>query len=103
MTPSQSAEACGKRVAQRLVLDLLERLADEGLDQQRAGLRLGDAARLEIEQQILVDLAGGRAVAADHVVGEDLKLGLGIELGRSDSSSAPAICLPSVFCAPGGR
>ena len=82
LTPSQSAEACGKRVAQRLVLDALERLADKGLDQQRAGLRLRDAARLEIEQKILVDLAGGRAVAADHVVGEDLKLGLGIELGR---------------------
>ena len=35
----------------------------------------------QIEQQILVELGRGRAVAADDVVGIDLELGLGIELG----------------------
>ena len=64
------------------MLDALERFADKRLDQQGAGLVLRDAARLEIEQKLLVDLARGRAVAAHHVVGEDLELGLGIELGR---------------------
>ena len=43
---------------------------------KRAGLDLRNAAGFEVEQQILVDLARGRAVAADHVVGEDLKLRL---------------------------
>ena len=82
LTPSHSAEAAEQRLAQALMLDALDRLADKGLDQQRPGLSLGDAARLEIEQQLLVDLARGRAMAAHHVVGEDLKLGLGIELRR---------------------
>ena len=42
---------------------------------------LGDAARAAVEQQILVEIGAGRAVAADDVVGVDLELGLGIELG----------------------
>ena len=58
------------------MIDALDRLADKGLDQKRAGLNLRNAARFEIKQQILVDLARGRAMAADHVVGEDLKLRL---------------------------
>ena len=66
----------GQRLAQALMLDALDRLADKGLDQQSAGLDLGNAAGLEVEQQILIDLARGRAVAAHHVVGEDLKLRL---------------------------
>ena len=36
---------------------------------------------LQIEQQILVERAGGRAVAALHVVGEDLQLRLVVGLG----------------------
>src|SRR5512135_1685778 len=71
-----------ERLAQILVLDALERLADKGLDQQCPGLILGDAAGLEIEQQLLVDLTRGRAMAADHVVGENLKLGFRVELRR---------------------
>src|SRR5512147_389362 len=75
-----NAEPFGRRLekglSQSLVLDALDRLADKGLDQQSAGLILGNAAGFEVEQQILVDLARGRAVAAHHVVGEYLKLGL---------------------------
>src|SRR6478672_628933 len=67
---------------QTLMLEALDRLADKGLDQQGAGLVLGNAAGLEVEKQILVDLARGRAVAAHHVIGEDLKLRLRVELSR---------------------
>ena len=71
-----------QRVAQAGVLDALDRLADEGLDQQRLGFLGRNAARLEVEQQILVEIARGRAVAALHVVGEDLQFRLVVGLGR---------------------
>ena len=64
------------------MLDALDRLADEGLDQQRLGLLGRNAARHEIEQQVLVERARGRAVAALHVVGEDFELRLVVGLGR---------------------
>ena len=80
--PSHSADSGTERLAQGLVLDALDRLADEGLNQKGAGFRFRDAAGFEIEQKLVVDLARGRTMAADHVVGENLKLGLGIELGR---------------------
>ena len=70
-----------QRVAQAGMLDAFDRLADEGLDHQRLGLLGRDAARPQIEQQILVERAGGRAVAALHVVGKDLELGLVVGLG----------------------
>ena len=88
-----------QRVAQARVLDALDRLADEGLDQQRLGLLRRDAARHQVEQQILVELARGRAVAALHVVGENFELRLVVGLGVSDSSSACVAILASVFCA----
>ena len=62
-------------------VDPLDGLAQEGLDQDvpRPGLR--DAARAQIEERRVVELAGGRAVAALDVVGVDLKLRLGVDLG----------------------
>ena len=36
---------------------------------------------MQVEQQIVVERAGGRAVAALHVVGENLELGLAVGLG----------------------
>ena len=45
-----------QRLAHGLVLDLVDRLADERFDQQRARLARRDAARAAIEQQILVEL-----------------------------------------------
>ena len=70
-----------QRIAQAGMLDAFHRLADESLDQQRLGLLLRDAAGLEIEQQILVERARGRAVAALHVVGVDFELRLVVGLG----------------------
>ena len=55
-------------------------LGDERLDQQAARGLLVDAARHQVEQMVAVDLGDGRAVAALHVVGEDLELRLGREL-----------------------
>ena len=53
---------------------------DEALDQHGARLVQRDAARAQVEQQVRVDLGRGGAMAADHVVGIDLELGLGVEL-----------------------
>ena len=63
------------------MLDAFDRLADERLDQQRLGFGVRNAARLEIEQQVLVEIARGRAVAALHVVGVDFELRLVVGLG----------------------
>ena len=79
--PAGAWPAAASASRTRLVLDLVDGLADEALDQQRARLVRRNAARAHVEQQVLVELGRGRAVAADHVVGVDLELGLGIELG----------------------
>src|SRR5262249_60214518 len=63
-----------QRLAQAGVLDAFHRLADEGLDQQRLGLLGRDAARLEIEQERLVERAGGGGMAALDVVAKALQL-----------------------------
>ena len=61
--------------------DLLDRLADEGLRSAAPRLPSRNAARHQIEQQIVIERAGGRAMAADHVVGEDFELRLVVGLG----------------------
>ena len=48
------------------MLDALDRLADKRLHQQRLGFLLRNAARHQIEPQILVEGAGGRAVADER-------------------------------------
>src|SRR5829696_2883645 len=63
-------------LAQALVLDDLDRLAEERLQQQRLGLGARQAAGHEIEQEVVVELSAGRAMGALDVVGEDLELGL---------------------------
>ena len=61
-------------------LHAVEALAGEGIEQQLARGHLVDAARTQIEQRVLLDLADGRAVRALHVVGVDLQLRLGVDL-----------------------
>ena len=63
------------------MLDAFDRLAEERLDQQRLGFRRRNAARHQIELQLLVERAGGGAMAALHVVGKNLKLRLVVGLG----------------------
>ncbi len=68
-------------VAQPVVDDRFDRLADERLDQQRLRLLLRQAAGAQVEQQALVQRARGRAVTAGDVVGENLELRLVVGLG----------------------
>ena len=79
---SQPASRSRMTSAMRGVLDLGDRLVDEGEDQQLLGRAPRDAARGQVEERRLVDGAGGGAVAALDVVGVDLELGLGEELAR---------------------
>src|SRR5437588_4214096 len=70
-----------QRLAQAGMFDALDRLAEEGLDQQGLGFRRRDAARHQVELELLVKRACGGAVAALHVVGKDLELRLVVGLG----------------------
>src|SRR5260370_3267699 len=84
-TLTADGEPFGRRANQRilhaLVLERLDCLADEGLDEERLGFGLRNAARLQIEQQVLVQRPGRRAVAALHIVGENLELRLVVGFG----------------------
>ena len=53
----------------------------EGLRQQAAGRLLVDAARAQVEQLARVDFTDGRSMAALDVVGINLELGFGVDLG----------------------
>src|SRR5688572_7966190 len=70
-----------QRLANLVVRNVFEGFGREGGDEQ--GTRLGkrNAARAQIEDEVLVQIAGGRAVSADYVVGIDFELRLGVELG----------------------
>src|SRR4051812_35579594 len=61
------------------MLDALDGVTNESLDQQRLRLRLRNATCTQIEQQVFVKIAGRGAVAALHVVGVDLELGLVVD------------------------
>ena len=78
-----------REFAQIVIDDGFDRLADEGLDQQRLGFLLGKAAGAQIEQQALVERAGGRAMAAGDVVGEDFQLRLVVGLGLVGQQQRP--------------
>ena len=65
--------------------DALDDLGAERVGQQIARRGIGQAAALQIEHFIDIELADGRAVRAFHVVGENLELRLGVDarLARS--------------------
>ncbi len=65
---------------QLLVRDRIEHFLDEAAHQHALGLGLRNAAAHQVEHRLFVERAGGRAVPAYHVVGEDFELGLGIDL-----------------------
>ncbi len=73
-----------------LVADQLDRVGEEGKHQDALRFRLLDAARAQEEEHLLVDLPAGRAVAADHVVGEDFELRLVGELRALGEKQRPA-------------
>ena len=68
----------------------------------RAGFILGDAAAAQVGERHRVELADRRAVRALDVVGVDLQIRLGVDLGLLRLSSRLASrCSESVFWAPG--
>ena len=75
----QSVHQFGNSRMIETVDDFIKESADEKLF--RDGRR--DSAREEIEHLVFPDLAGGGAVAAFHVVGEDLQAGM--ELASASS------------------
>ena len=60
--------------------EALQHLVGEREGQHAARRGRVEAARAQVEQLALVELARGRAMRAFHVVGEDLELGLGVDL-----------------------
>ena len=59
--------------------DALHQVGGEGVGEQAPRRLDADAARAQVEDRVLVELADGRAVRAAHVVGEDLELGIGVD------------------------
>ncbi len=88
LTPRTSASGCRHRRARARPrsrstsrssiagnADLLDQLVEEAADDQPAGLVLGDAAGLQVEQLLVVEPAGGAGVAgADDLAGLDLEV-----------------------------
>src|SRR5690554_2575277 len=67
--------------AEGVVGELLDDVVGEGVEQEGLGLALRDAPAAEVEDVLGLELAGGGAVRALHIVGVDLQLGLREERG----------------------
>ena len=89
-------------LAHGLDLHAVDDLAGERVDEEVARLVLADAARAEVEQRLLLDLADRRAVVALHVVVVDLERRLGVDDRRlAESSRLRFSWRETVFCASG--
>ena len=66
---------------------IADRVFEEGLDQQLFRFRLRDSARAQVEHRVVVQRADRGAVPAEHVVGENLELRLGVAFGARAQSS----------------
>src|ERR1700761_7901222 len=71
-------------VADRALGEPFDQRLEETFDHQRFRVGLGEAARGEVEELVLVDLGDRRGVGAADVVGEDLeaRYGVGVRLRR---------------------
>src|SRR5215469_3261260 len=63
-----------ERVPQTLHLDAVHDVLRKRVGQEVARLLLADAARLQIEQRLRIQLPDGGAVRAAHVIGKNLQL-----------------------------
>lgn len=63
------------------ILQSLEDSSEEAPHDQLSRLLGSDTASHHVEEFVFVEFAGGRAVGASHVVGQDLKAGHGVGLG----------------------
>ena len=66
-------ERAGEHLAHGAFLEALDQLGHEALDHEALRLRLGQPARAQVEELLLVDLRDRRRVGAADVVGEDLE------------------------------
>ena len=82
-------------------LHLFDDLAAEGEGQERAGRRLVEAARAEVEERRLVESSGRRAVRALHVVVVDLELRLRVDERRVREDQVPVRLVGVGLPAPG--
>src|SRR5262249_19278132 len=64
-------------------------LGGKSQGQHLAGGWLGKAPGLEVEQSQLIEISDGGAVRTLHVVGKDLELRLGVELGGVGEQQCP--------------
>mmetsp|Transcript_18144 Transcript_18144/g.28189 ORF Transcript_18144/g.28189 Transcript_18144/m.28189 type:complete len:595 (-) Transcript_18144:429-2213(-) len=69
-----------QRVAQALILNLFDRFGQKGQRQKIGGNLRRNTARAQIKQRFLIDGPGRATMRTDHVIGVDLKLGLGQKL-----------------------
>ena len=61
-------------------------VGDKGLHQQATCLVDADAAGAHVEQGLLVKLTNSRTMGTHHIVGVNLKLGLGVHLGSGSTA-----------------
>ena len=80
-SPPGLLQRAPERFSRAGVADLVERACEERLDEHLPCLAARNAARVQVEQHGLVELARRRAVRALDVVGVDLELGLRVHLG----------------------
>ena len=72
----------GETFAQRVEVDSLQHIVDEGVLEEQAGLLLGDTALAEIEQSAFIEFTDRRTVVALHIVGINLQHRLRVHFGR---------------------
>src|SRR5262249_45848349 len=64
---------------ERIDRDTADDVVGKGVSQQLPGLLLADAARLQIEDLFLIELANARSVRALDIIGVNLQLRLGVD------------------------
>src|SRR4051812_1432663 len=84
-------ERAREDLAHGTLLEALDQLGHEALDDQALGLRLGQPARAEVEELLLVDLRDRRRVCAADVVGEDLEARDRVRVGALGQQQVAAL------------
>ena len=83
--------------------EAVDEVAGEGPGEEAPRLRLPDPAGAEVEERRGVELAGGRAVPALDVVGQDLELGHRVDEGLGGEEQVPVHLLGVGLLGPGAH
>ena len=78
---------------QAVNLDVVTDFSGKGIHQQHSSVGLTDTTLTHVEHGLLVELAGGGAVRAFHIVGIDFQEGLGINLGCGSQDDVGIVLL----------